>query len=272
MPDLSSPLDRFRQPEYTGENRCVPCTTVNLVIAVLASVVVALVNPLVGATVLVVSALAIYLRGYLVPGTPTLTKRYVPDWLLAKFDKADLEPPAEPTPPEADADALENPETALLDNGVIAPCPDVEDLCLEADVRAEWRAEIVDLREGDRADQLATILEVDPDELTVDVGENGQVSARTGGRPVGRWESEAALVADLAAHHVLASRIPGWESIPLEGQSAIAAGLRAFAETCPVCDGPISLTEDTVESCCRAYQVHAVTCEDCTATVLEITQ
>ena len=29
----STLADRLRQPEYTGENRCTPCTVVNVVIA-----------------------------------------------------------------------------------------------------------------------------------------------------------------------------------------------------------------------------------------------
>jgi hypothetical protein len=43
--------------------------------------------PLVGVPVLAGSLALVYLRGYLVPGTPAFTKRYFPDWLLAWFDK-----------------------------------------------------------------------------------------------------------------------------------------------------------------------------------------
>lgn len=269
MAGLSNPLDQFRKPEYTGENRCLPCTAVNVAIALVVSTGVTLVNPLVGATVLVVSGLAIYVRGYLVPGTPTLTKRYFPDWLLAKFDKADLEAESGPTT-DGDVDVPDDPEAVLVENGVVSPCEDVDDLCLEAAVRADWRSRMDELRDGDRTDQLAAFVDVDPGKI--DLEEDGHVTARVGSRRIGRWESDAAVLADLAAHGVLASRVAGWESIPSRHQGAIAAGLRAFAETCPSCDGPISITEDTVESCCRSYDVHAITCEDCSATVLEVTQ
>ena len=268
MTDVSSPLDRFRQPEYTGENRCIPCTAVNAAIALVVSAAVAALNPLVGTAVLVVSGLAIYLRGYLVPGTPTLTKRYFPDWLLAKFDKADLETQLEPEPD--DVDVPEEPEAVLLENAIVRPCEDVDDLCLETEVRAEWRARMDDLRDGDRANQLAAFFDVEAE--TVDLEEDGHVTARVDGRRVGRWESDAAMLADLAAHHVLSSRVAGWASIPPRRQGAVAAGMRAFAESCPACEGPISITEDTVESCCRSYDVHAITCDTCSATVLEVTQ
>ncbi|MFC7196638.1 hypothetical protein ACFQL4_21660 [Halosimplex aquaticum] len=33
MPRTGSPLDRLRRPEYTGENRCLPCTILNVAIA-----------------------------------------------------------------------------------------------------------------------------------------------------------------------------------------------------------------------------------------------
>ena len=273
MTGVSSPLDRFRQPEYTGENRCIPCTTVNVAIALVASAVIAVVSPVLAVGVLAVSGLAIYLRGYLVPGTPTLTKRYFPDWLLAKFDKADLETAGEsPTAAESDVDpeVPTDPETALLESGVVSPCEDIEDLCLEADTREAWRAWMDDLREGDRAEQLATFLDVDTEEVVLEDGDH--VTARVGGRRAGRWESDAALLADLAAHHVLAERVPRWDAIPAESRGRIAAGLRAFAETCPLCEGPISITEDTIESCCRSYDVHAITCDECAATVLEVSQ
>ena len=60
---------RLRQPEYTGRNRCVPCTIVNLLIAVIITGGVAVVSIPLGGALFVVSLGAIYFRGYLVPGT-----------------------------------------------------------------------------------------------------------------------------------------------------------------------------------------------------------
>jgi hypothetical protein len=80
-------LGGLKNPEYTGENRCVPCTVVNALIAVAVSGLVALAVPLLGLVVLAASALLIYFRGYLVPGTPELTKRYLPARVLTAFGK-----------------------------------------------------------------------------------------------------------------------------------------------------------------------------------------
>lgn len=80
-------LGGLKNPEYTGENRCIPCTVVNALIAVAVSGLAALAVPPLGPVVLAVSALLIYFRGYLVPGTPELTKRYLPARVLRAFGK-----------------------------------------------------------------------------------------------------------------------------------------------------------------------------------------
>ncbi|TKX73588.1 hypothetical protein EXE46_13545 [Halorubrum sp. GN11_10-6_MGM] len=80
--------DRIREPEYTGENRCVPCTVLNGVLAVALTAAAAVFGPVAAAVVLTASLGSIYYRGYLVPGTPELTKRYLPDRVLRVFGKA----------------------------------------------------------------------------------------------------------------------------------------------------------------------------------------
>ncbi|OAQ53128.1 hypothetical protein HTG_09860 [Natrinema mahii] len=84
-------VDELRQPEYTGDNRCEPCTVLNLVIAAILGSIVARKSRLGGLVAVGVSIALIYFRGYLVPGTPTLTKRYLPPAVLRWFGK-DPEP------------------------------------------------------------------------------------------------------------------------------------------------------------------------------------
>jgi len=80
-------FDRIRQPEYTGENRCLPCTALNVAIAFFATLLAAPLGPVAVAVVFLGSMGSIYYRGYLIPGTPRLTKRYLPDPILELFDK-----------------------------------------------------------------------------------------------------------------------------------------------------------------------------------------
>jgi hypothetical protein len=87
MMDLRGVLDTLGQPEYTGENRCLPCTALNLAVAVGVAVVVGRRRRAVAGAWLAVAVALIALRGYLVPGTPELTKRYLPDRVLAWFGK-----------------------------------------------------------------------------------------------------------------------------------------------------------------------------------------
>ncbi|RQG95111.1 hypothetical protein [Natrarchaeobius chitinivorans] len=295
-----SGLDRFRQPEYTGENRCVPCTAVNVVIAVVIAGAVGFLYFPAGLVVLAVSVVAIYLRGYLVPGTPTLTKRYFPDWLLATFDKTpdpgggalegdagDPSRTAGPTDDRAKEDhdgepAIDplDPETTFLDHGVIAPCGDVsspgddrpeDDLCLTEPFRTAWRREMDARRGGDRETQVGAFLEVEPELVTSErAGDPGSVEIRIDGELTGRWESDAALVADLAGAAALEDRLPGWDRLRVERRSQLVNGLRTFLDRCPTCGETVTLGEERVESCCRSRAVYVISCDGCDARLIEV--
>ncbi|WP_195892457.1 hypothetical protein [Halopiger goleimassiliensis] len=89
-----SVLERYRRPAYTGENRCLPCTVANVAIGALVAVAITVLGRrfvdttaavALGALTLVGSLFAIALRGYLVPGTPRLTERYLPDGIRRRF-------------------------------------------------------------------------------------------------------------------------------------------------------------------------------------------
>ncbi|ELY94643.1 hypothetical protein C483_02890 [Natrialba hulunbeirensis JCM 10989] len=131
------PIDRLHQPEYTGDNRCLPCTAVNIVLAVLLSAIAAVLTwvgtgPVValavGAVVFCCAVGLIAVRGYLVPGTPELTNRYLPDRLRRRFhdrepgvdDGADLDLAmkgigASPTQPDERSDGDESETAAETD-------------------------------------------------------------------------------------------------------------------------------------------------------------
>ena len=110
-------VERLEQPEYTGENRCTPCTILNLLLAAGVSALVGRRNRALGLLTFVGSVALISLRGYLVPGTPELTKRYLPQSVLAAFDKAD--PPGEDVPVE-----LAEQAAARVDEAAESEAPD----------------------------------------------------------------------------------------------------------------------------------------------------
>ena len=263
-------LSRFKQPEYTGENRCMPCTVVNTIIAAVVSIA------LVGAgTVLSTlalglatgsaffgfSLLAIYVRGYLVPGTPTLTRQYFPPWLLELFGKESEEQPA------SDSDL--DPETELLAAGALEECDGVDDLCLTEAFENHWYAEIdrVAHDEAGRS-RLLELLGVTDGDIEFEEF-SGAFRARVDGSTVGTWESEAAFLADLGGATTLADYHPRWDQLSVDGKSQLLNGLRLFIDNCPVCDGTPEFGAETVQSCCSTYEVAAVACEECNSRLFE---
>ena len=261
---------RFRRPEYTGDQRCMPCTIVNMALtAAFAGAVAAvaassgadpLTTGVLGLAIVALGTVTIALRGYLVPGTPWLTRRYLPDRVLAWFDKAD---DAAPIPDDVDTEAL------LTDGGVVEECVDVDDLCLTESFERDWYAAMAERQDIDgSSDDLSSLLGVDADRLEVEAF-GGAFIARYDGRRVGQWESDGAVIADMAAASVLNDRLDRWDEFDLALRSSLLHGLRAFLEFCPVCDDRLVMDEREVSSCCRSIDVVAVTCTGCERRIFE---
>jgi len=264
-------LETFRQPEYTGENRCIPCTVVNAVLAVCFAVAGGFaLGTTVGwgagfraaVVVLVVSAASIYLRGYLVPGTPWLTKTYFPDWVLRQFDKH--------PDPDVPIDEEFDVESVLLRAGAVEPCEHGSDLCLTDEFEDAWNDRISAIKGDTRPEtELAALLDVDPDSLSIEEYGDAFVATVDTVR-VGQWESRAAFLADLAAGAELQERLADWDDLDVQQRNQLLYGLRVFLEACPACEGPVTMDEETVESCCRSIDIVAVSCNQCEARVFEM--
>ncbi len=256
----------LRDPRYTGANRCLPCTLVNLAIAAMMAAVVAAISIPWALAVFVLSVVTIAVRGYLVPGTPMLTKRYLPDRVLAWFDKG----PDRGGDEAADGDGSSvDPGRALLDAGVLREDPTVDDYVLEESFHAAWVDRSAAVADGDEdAKELARFLEVDADLVSL-VDRGYAFVASLDGEWIGQWESRPAFVADVAAAAVLADRFDGWTALSTARRSELLGSLRLFVERCPTCDGTVTLGTTVVESCCRRYDVLAATCDDCGARLFE---
>ena len=253
-------LDSLRQPEYTGENRCMPCTITNLAIAGVATLLVGVVSVPLAAVFLVAALASIWLRGYLVPGTPELTRRYLPDWVLAKFDKL----PAR----EFDVESFDT-EAFLVEAGVVVEDESLGDIVLASDFEDAWYDRMSALGDGETdKTELGSLIRRDPEAFDISYFGDAFV-ASVGPEWIGQWESRAAFVADIAAARELVGRHADWTDMPLSLRSRVLGGLRLFLERCPTCDGTVSMAPEVVKSCCRSYDVIAVSCEDCGARLLE---
>jgi len=241
--------DRLRRPEYTGENRCLPCTVVNVCLTLVATTIVTFIlGPLGGVLVLTGGLGAIYFRGYLVPGTPTLTMRYFPPWLLALFGKE-----------------LELRDTLTPVEGVaVRATPEGERLI--GSFASAWDERIESMRlEGVTEADVATLLGVSE---VSNVGEAAYVVDQG----LRQWLSESALLADAAAAAVLEERGgEEWATLDPDERVATLRDLRKHLDYCPLCDGPLDNEEtETVETCCtESERVLMATCADCNVRLIE---
>ncbi|AXR76158.1 hypothetical protein [Natrarchaeobaculum sulfurireducens] len=290
--------EKLHQPEYTGENRCEACTVVNIIIAGVIGAIISRKSKLAGIASIGVSLLLIYLRGYLIPGTPTLTKRYMPASVLQLFGK-DSEPKirnglttsdnssletsntSSTTPSttnndtQDDSDTMkmptESPEEYFISMGAVEECENKDDLCIAEAFESEWVEEISDLSNGDfTAEDVAAALDlnIENDEFTIQEDDQTRRLKRDK-RVVGQWPSEAALIADVASSRILRSRDEDWDKYKPDKKGELLNGLRLFLDTYPTTEGEIVLSEETVESCCSTHEVIVAVCEDTDERIFE---
>ncbi|WEL21815.1 Uncharacterized protein HBNXHr_1756 [Halorhabdus sp. BNX81] len=257
-----SVIDRFRRPEYTGRNRCLPCTITNGVFGLLIGnaafvLLMGLEYPptvAVGAFIAVIagSAVQIWLRGYLIPGTPTLTKRYFPPRLLRAFGKEPFVIDGVGTLSTLDVDShlREADAVASADN---------EDRYLTDGFTTAWRSAIDELSDSETT--AGTVFDLDGEIRIAETDRS--VTLTLDGRPFGRWVSRAALLADLGAGQVLANQYGGWTALSTAERGQVVSELRRHLDICPACGGETSLDTQTATSCCREYEVETVSCDAC---------
>lgn len=238
---------RIRRPEYTGENRCVPCTVVNLLVALVAAVgLAAATTAWAGAAAFVGACAVVYVRGYLVPGTPTLTKRYFPPWLLRLFGKETVT------------------TTGTVDGARSLELRDVVDLdgapTLSPRFREAWRDRVRALDgEVTPADVAAAFDGEEARRLS------GLSYVVDGSRSV-RWDSPTALRADVAAAGLLAERTAEWSRMDHETRRTTLRALRLSLDRCPACGGAVAVETDRVDPCCQPpHLVAEATCTACDA-------
>ena len=138
---------------------------------------------------------------------------------------------------------------------------DDEVLDLTAEFRADWRRRMDHLRDRDPTSYLGLYRGTDPDALEFASSGLGVVVAREG-EPVGRWPSEAAMLADVAAYSLCDELVAGWHEFPSAQRDELVARLRAFMNRCPAC-GEAVVARDRDEGALPRLR-----CEGCEATLL----
>lgn len=261
MASNTSLIATLKDDRYTGENRCMRCTYVNITLAAVASVVVAGLTGHVsswstsfgvGTIAFVSLCVPIYLNGYLVPGTPTFTKRYLPDTILGWFGKDRAE--------EQEIDFA----SALMGAGVLIPCESGEDLCLSPAFERKWQRELS--RDAPDGQRFIEGIGASPRDAEFKDRDGPQLHLP---ETIVHWPSRAAFAADAAAVSVLQGN--AWfTSLEPRERAATVERLRLFLEECPSCGGRVALDEERIESCCSERQVFAVSCEKCDVRLAEL--
>lgn len=235
-----SVLGALRNPEHTGDRRCVPCTVVNVVLLWFGiNALVLLGAPVVAVGVFVVGLAVIWLRGYLVPYTPQFAPRLVaatpiPDeWFHRTRGVGALSP--------ADVDG-ETLIEELARAGVIDI--DGDQLLLARSFEERWH-EAMDRLAAQSLSSLAATLDSHP--------------ALPGARPVETdGQSWIALGGQsaLVAHHVAVAELGAIEALEPaiddpRRRLAMARPLREFLTTCPVCG--TEFEQSTEVACCGGH-------------------
>ena len=244
---------RLRRSEHTGENRCWPCTVVNVaLVGVGAGALGVTVDPLVGVAVAAGGLALVWLRGYLVPGTP----RFAPPLVAALpggeavFDKA---PAGASDPPNeggslGTADGPDDPEdllARLVESGVLRV--DDETVVPTAAFDERWHAEMDELRERTTAELARAALDASPaaEARAVD-GEWIALSPEDGGVVDETWLARPVAIAEVAGYRAT-------ESFLSDDGTRLAAARtnRMLLDACPDCGA--ALERGTDMSCCGGH-------------------
>ncbi|MFD1685427.1 hypothetical protein [Halobellus litoreus] len=269
-------LTDFRNPEHTGENRCWPCTAVNVAIVGVASAVLFPVSPVLSVVAAAVGLLLVVVRGYVIPGTPRFAPRLVarlpggdalfhdapeepsgslsPDGGASESDRAvgGGEPAGDDPPGHADESA-ESPDRGVLlerlvEAGVLDD--DGERVAPTAAFEERWHAEMAELRDADTEALADAALEISPATESHAVRQDGQewVALSSGAEHAieETWLTRPIAIAEIGGGRAAADFVD-------DDETALAAAqtCRMFLEDCPDCGTELERGDDA--SCCGGY-------------------
>jgi hypothetical protein len=260
-------VETVRRPEYTGQNRCRPCTVVNVAFVALVGLAVGVFSVPAALVWVTVGLAAVALRGYVVPYTPQFAP-HVAARLPIAFGHEDHEPDphasladgaddATADAPESDGEAV---TAALFEAGVLVG---ETELRLAPAFESAWLDAVEELRAADDETLAARVADAAgfTDRATVVDGD-----VRVGG-PAGTTLARPAAITDTATVEALADA-----GVPPQFWQPATRPLRLFLPECPVCAG--TLQETTHAECCGgagsvygSLEDDVLACVDCGAVV-----
>ncbi len=254
---------RFQNPEYTGANRCIFCTILNLGIAIVVGVLLYSVSRYLAALVFVAFAITIYLRGYLIPGTPWLTQRLLPDPLFSHIKNHSQRGPqysvtelaSEITPGNLADSSSDETDRGISSTSIIQEA-------IQERIKEFNESSNDGIREA-----IGSVLDISPDSVNIREYPNDFMISIQGEGAV-RWVSRTAFLFDLAT--ILEYRSHGRDEIrDIQDLNQRFAGLRSQLDRCPRCKTELELEETQSVVCCGASTVMALLCPECNTRLFE---
>jgi len=267
----SLPAFDLRRPEYTGSNRCWPCTVVNGAIVAVGSVLLAAVSSrVVGVAGAVAGFAVVWLRGYLLPGTPRFAPRIVAaipggERLFDTASDGEIDSPDAggslsagrgPDDPEELLGRLIECGVLEVDGDTVAPTTAYDE---------RWHAEMDQLRGNSTAELAAAAETISPAAEARAVSEDDEWVALTptDGNVIDEtWLTRPVAIAEIAAYRAA-------EGVLSEEATRLAAARtnRMFLETCPDCGAELEQGVDM--PCCGGHTgpgeepAETLVCPDC---------
>ncbi|PSQ54819.1 hypothetical protein BRD22_11460 [Halobacteriales archaeon SW_8_68_21] len=240
MGAVGDAVDTASRPEYTGEDRCLPCTAVNVVGVAVVALLLGRRRRALGVLAALVGVAAIWLRGYAVPGTPRFAPRLVAPLPVDFGGTHGVDDGSDSLAADRGVDDGTDPEAVmetLVATGALVV--DGETLRLADTFRTALDERIGSLRAADGAELAERAAAAAGPDIAGEV-HDGRILL-DGHRDA--WLSRPVAVAETAVAELLRER-------GVDGAVAREAArpLRAFIETCPVCDGTVRDT--TLRNCC----------------------
>lgn len=240
---------RIRNPRHTGRNRCWPCTVLNVGVVVLVGAVLSTARSDAVALLAVGAGLSVvWLRGYLVPGTPRIG-RQLPEPVRSWFGTHD---------PAAALPATER----LVAAGVL---DDDLDIAADADVAIAEQASAL---AADRAALEAAVSErFDATDVSVNRrlgGGERWFALDDDGQTVSQWEARPLVALDVAGAALLDDRLADWDRGDDRERTTMLALLRYAVSDCPDCGTAFADVNGRRVTCCGGRSlVGARRCAEC---------
>lgn len=227
---------RLRDTRHTGPNRCWPCTILNgVVLALAVGGLVAVGHRLLAAALLLGGTVALLLKGYLVPGTPSVGRR-LPRTVRERFGKTD------PISSRPATTALV--EAGVLTNGLTLRDDAAEEILGESRTLVDGRSRL----EAAVETRFPTVEEVSVNR-SLGGGENW-FALDADEMTIRQWPARPVVALDVAAASVLQRAGIDWAGRSPTERGHLLALVRYGTQTCPACEMPFTTPNGPTVSCC----------------------